>query len=86
MLSIDEAKHGNLARAGELRAGEDSIWTWEAMTGQERLISDHELTSVTVTYEPTGPLLLEIVQADGGTLYRDPAVHEGDISHSTPIV
>jgi hypothetical protein len=73
-LNIDKATHDRLAMAAELRSSDDSIFSWEAMTGQDRTLSTHELASATVTYEPTAPLLLEILGPDGATLYRDEAV------------
>ena len=42
------------------------------------------LPSLAVTYEPLGPLLLEIVNPFGQVLYRDPALGTAEIAHPEP--
>jgi serine/threonine protein kinase len=86
-LKIDAATHGRLAREGEAIVEHDG-WGFDSdrYSAEGYLRSEHRLPSVTVTYEPTVPQLLEIVDPSGATLYRDPALREGDLGRAEPQV
>ena len=86
-LKIDAATHGGLAREGEAIVEHDG-WGFDSdgYSSEGYLRSEHRLPSVTVTYEPTVPHLLEIVDSSGATLYRDPALREGDLGRAEPQV
>ena len=73
VLVIDAATHAALAQAGQLRMAEDRASFW-GKDRSEYLASMHEVPSMRVTYEPSGGLLLEIVNPTGQALYRRAAL------------
>jgi hypothetical protein len=77
VLNIDRATYARLVSLGQLRQTGDLSDSWESLTQSERLVLEHEVPTATVSYEPTGPLLLEIRDPDGEPLYRDPAFPQG---------
>jgi hypothetical protein len=86
-FTIDAATHQRLAREGEAIVEHDG-WGFDLdrYSAAGYLQSEHRLPSVTVTYEPSAPHLFEIVDASGATLYRDPALREGDLGRAEPQV
>jgi hypothetical protein len=87
VLLIDATIHARLTHDGEAVVTPDA---WGFSPGRYSddgyLQSEHRLPSVTVTYEPVTLYLLEIVSLFGGILYRDPALHEGDLGTVEPSV
>jgi len=86
VLTIDGPTHARLAHAAQLRMGQDRGAFWDEWTRSEYLRSEHELASATVAYEPLAPLLLEIVNPFGQTLYRDPALGTTQIQSAGPRI
>jgi hypothetical protein len=86
VLTIDGPTHARLAHAAQLRMTADRSAFWDEWTRSEYLRSEHELASVTVSYEPRAPLLVEIVNPSGQTLYRDPALGTPRTQSPTPRV
>jgi serine/threonine protein kinase len=87
VLTIDAAIHTRLTDDGEAVVTPDAWgFSFSRYSNDGYLQSEHRLPSVTVTYEPATLYLLEIVSPAGGTLYRDPALHEGDLGTAAPSV
>jgi hypothetical protein len=86
VLMIDAATHAGLAQAGQLRTGEDKTTFWDNNTRADHLVSAHEVPSTAVMYEPTGPLLLEIVNPFGQVLYREKALGTTELGVGPPMV
>jgi hypothetical protein len=86
VLSIDAETHGRLARLGQMRMGEDRSVFWDERSRSEHLIGEHEVPSVTVTYEPKAPVLFEILNVFSEPVYRDPDIGPNTIPHDEPRV
>jgi hypothetical protein len=75
-LPITFALRNELARLGTRQSSGD--WTAHvgavAGVGPEQLVREDEVPALTVTHEPTAPLLLAIQMPDGASVYRDPAL------------
>jgi hypothetical protein len=87
VLTIDAGIHARLIDDGEAVVTPDAWgFSFSRYSSDGYLQSEHRLPSVTVTYEPTTLYLLEIVNPLGRILYRDPALHEGDLGTTAPSV
>jgi hypothetical protein len=84
VLTIDSPTHTRLASIGQLRMADNRTELWGKRPAAGYVKSVHELPSLAVTYEPLGPLLLEIVNPFGQVLYRDPALGTAEIAHPEP--
>jgi hypothetical protein len=87
VLIIDSTIHTRLTDDGEAIVTPDAWgFSFSRYSSYGYLQSEYSLPSVTVTYEPATLYLLEIANPLGGTLYRDPALHEGDLGAVEPSV
>ena len=76
VLAADVEAYDALALLGQLRMAAES----PTSKGEEYLTRSHEIESATIIYEPTGPMLLEILDVTGQTLYRDSALGTVEIA------
>jgi hypothetical protein len=87
VLTIDAAIHARLTRDGEAMVTPDAGgFSPGRYSDDGYLQSEHRLPWVTVTYEPATLYLLEVLSPFSDTLYRDPALHEGDLGTVEPSV
>jgi hypothetical protein len=84
-LKIPPDLYQRLTRLGrQLDLGERP-GLWEHLTQRDETVGASEVDGLTVTYEPSSELLLEIVDAAGTTLYRDSAVSPRAIGAPPPL-
>jgi hypothetical protein len=80
VLTVDAAIYDALAEVGQLRmTDERPTYVPNTYNSEEWLTSSHEVANATVTYEPDGPMLLEIVDEVGQTHYRETALGSTEI-------
>jgi hypothetical protein len=88
-IRTDGDTHRALAYAGEVRVKAPRISGFfdvdsSRHTSDGYLQSQHEIPAATTTYLPAGSLLLEVDNAVGETVFRDPALKEGDLGPVQP--
>ena len=90
-MKIDSDTHRALAYAGEVRVKQPEIFSFfdfdsSRQSSDGYLQTQYEIPGATTTYLPGGPLILEVVNPFGDTVYRDPALKEGDLGPIQPRV
>jgi serine/threonine protein kinase len=73
-LKIEQGLFDRLAALGRPMELGDGPSFWERLTQNEEVRRVYEVDGLTVTYEPTSDLLLDVIDGDGTTVYRDSAV------------
>jgi hypothetical protein len=87
-IKVDAQTYQKLTDAGEIRVEEAGLFDFDSsrQSPDGFLQSQHEIPGAIVTYEPTGPLLLEVRNPFGEILYREPALGEGDLGAPEPRI